>query len=327
MTQTPARINARINACTLSAALLFGCGGGGSSQDPDSLSNESAAGYAANASVVGSDATSALDAALLTTSDLAGAAGAAPNAAADRKRALAFSSGALACAGGGTATLSITNATTPADELNGRLDAGEVYAASFTGCRRVAGGPALNGSLAMTVDSTTTNGATVTFSTSTLTVTLPRGSLAFNGSATVQRGVSAANGGSTVSTHVSAASLAVTTQFNGRSGQFTLSNVDLTRQASYVDTVLQSAVYSGSHTLTAVLPNLSYSYSVATQGGTGFGADGLPTQGGWRITLPRRWIDITVAGGVVTIAIDEGKNGSVDRSFTIPVAELGSGAG
>ncbi len=311
----------------LSAALLLACGGGGSAPDADTLSNESAAGYAANAGVVGSDATSALDAALLTTSDLAGAAGAAPNGAADRKHALAFNSGALACAGGGTATVTVTNAATPADELNGRLDAGEVYVASFTGCRRIVGGPALNGGLTLTVDSASTNGATVTLSTSTLSVTLPRGALAFNGSTTVQRSVVAAGGGSTVTTHISSSSLVVTTQFNGRSGEFTLSNVDLTRQAAYVGTVLQSAVYSGSHTLTAVLPNLSYSYGVATQGGANFGADGLPTQGGWRITLARRWIDISVAAGLVTISVDDGKNGSVDRSFTISVAEFDSGAG
>lgn len=315
----------------LSAALLIACGGGGDSQDSDSLSNESATSYAANASVVGSDAAGALDAALQSTSDLAIASGAASstpsNAAAGRKQALSLNTGALGCAGGGTATLSITNATTPLAELNGRLDAGEVYAASFSDCRRVPGGAALNGALTMTVNTTSANGATVTFTTTTLGVTLPRGTVSFNGSATVQRSTTTHNGGNEVSTRVTSASLAVTTQFSGRTGHFTLSELDLTRQAIYVGDVLQSTSYNGTHTLSAVLANLSYSYTVATQGGAEFGADGLPTQGGWRITFPRRWITITVGSAIATIAIDEGKDGSVERTFTVPVAQLGNGAG
>jgi hypothetical protein len=310
----------------LSAALLIACGGVGDASDTDTLSNESATGYAANASVIGSDAASALDAAVLTTSDLAVSAGATTSAA-GRKQALSVTTPALSCAGGGTAILSVTNATNPLLEGNGQLDVNDVYLASFSACRRVNGGAALNGALAMTVTDTTANGATVTLATTTLSVVLPRGSVSFSGNATVQRSVTANNGSTDVSTRVTLGTLAVTTQFNGRTGQFTLSDIDLARQATFIGDVLQSAVYSGSHALSAVLGNLSYSYTVATQGGATFGADGLPTQGGWRITLPRRWITITVAGGFATIAIDEGKDGSVERTFTVPVAQLGSGAG
>ena len=311
-----------------SALLVAACGGGGS-DTTDTLSNESAAGYAANASVVGTDATSALDATLLTTTGLVSASATAQSAVTGRELALATSTGALSCAGGGTATLSITGASVPA-ELNGQLDAGEVYAATFTDCAGSAGAAVLNGALTMTVNSTTANGATVTFASAAptpLQVTLPRGNVTFVGSVTIDRSVTTNGANSTVSTHVTSASLAVTTNFNNRTGQFTLSSVDLTRQANFVSGVLTSATYSGSHALSAVLPNLSYNYTVATQGGTSFGPNGLPTQGGWVITLPRRSITITVAAGTVTIAIDEGKDGSVDRTITLPVAQLGSDAG
>ena len=86
-----------------------------------------------------------------------------------------------------------------------------------------------------------------------------------------------------------------------------------------------SSSYNGSHTLSAVLPNLSYSYDVATNGG--FNANGVPNLGSWVITLPRRTITISINGASATIAVDDGNNGSIDRSFTVPVAQLGSDAG
>lgn len=314
----------------LSAALLAACGGGGDSGSAEPLSNNDATSYAANASVVGSDATGALDTTLLTATQLVPGSVGAAGVVNGREQAQAVSTGALTCAGGGTATLSI-DGPTPANWINGRLDADEVYQITYNQCRGAAGQAALNGDVTMTVLSASSNSAgsatSVNFSTTNLTAVLPRGTASFNGNVAVQRTVTVVGNTSSVSTHVTSTSFVVTTNFNNRTSVFTLGNVDLTRQASFAGSVLQSTSHTGSHTLSAVLPNLRYSYSVATQGGTVFDANGLPTQGGWVITLPRRTVTITVAGSNATIAIDDGNNGSIDRSFTVPIAALAAGAG
>ena len=311
----------------LSASLLLACGGGGDTSSAETLTDQTAAGYAANASVVGSDAASALDATLLTATDLVSASATTQSTVTGREQAQAITVGPLQCGDGGTASLTV-NGATPQAEANGQLDIGEIYAVTFTNCRRAAGAPTLNGVLSMTVGTVTANGATVTITSGTqnpLSVTLQRGIVTFNGSVTVARSVSVTGNNSTVSTQVTSASLAVTTQFNGRTGNFTLSNVNLNRLASHVSGVVQSSSYNGSHTLSAVLPNLSYSYDVATNGG--FNANGVPNQGSWVITLPRRTITVTINEALATIAVDDGNNGSIDRSITVPVAQLGSDAG
>lgn len=310
-----------------SASLLLACGGGGDTGTSDALSDQTAASYAANASVVGSDATTALDTTLQTATELVSASATTQSAVTGRELAQAISIGPLNCAFAGTASLTVSGATALA-EANGQLDIGEVYAVTFSNCQRAAGAPTLNGALSMTVDAVTVNGATVTISsgaTNPLAVTLPRGVVTFNGGVTLERSLSVNGANSTVTTRVTSSNLAVTTLFNGRNGSFTLSNVNLTRVANYVSGVLSSSSYNGSHTLSAVLQNISYSYSVATSGG--FNANGVPNQGSWVIMLPRRTITITINGVTATIAIDDGSNGSIDRSFTVPVVQLGSDAG
>ena len=75
------------------------------------------------------------------------------------------------------------------------------------------------------------------------------------------------------------------------------------------------------------LPNASFSYSVATSGGVTYAADGTPAADSWTIALPNALITVAVANGTATIAIDDGKDGTIDRSFTIPVAQLTADAG
>jgi hypothetical protein len=119
----------------------------------------------------------------------------------------------------------------------------------------------------------------------------------------------------------------VVTQFNARQSSFLLSDVNITRQATWAGGVLQGVTYNGTHTLSATLPNASFSYTVATQGSVSYSGGGTPLQGAWLITLPRNLITITVAGGMATIAIDAGKDGSIDRTFTVPVGQLDANAG
>ena len=306
----------------LSAALMIACGGG--AEDPVPLSSQAATQHSANASVVGADASSALDTTLLTATQLVP--GTASALRTGRKQALATSSGALSCAGGGTATMTIAGAGV-LEEINGRLDPGEVYQMAFIDCRGAGGQAVLNGSVTMTVVRAGSGVTEVTFSTTTLNATLPRGVVSFIGSASVQRTVLVTGNGSNVTTHVTAASLAVTTDFNGRTGNFTLSDVDLTRQASYSAGTLLSASYNGSHALAGTVAGKSFDYTVTTEGGTAFDANGVPTQGAWVVSLPHQFVRVTLANATVTIAIDEGKDGSIERSFSLPLALFGEAVG
>ena len=308
--------------CLLSAALLAACGGGASDAVDAALSSDTATAYSANSTVISGDAGSALDTTLLTTQQLA-ALGA---SSAGREQPQAVSAGPIACPGGGSATLQI-NGGTLQSQLNGQLDAGEIYQLAYTDCKGALGQAALNGSVTMTVNSASSTAASVSLATSNLSVALPRGTVMYNGTATVQRSVVTAGSGSVVTTQFASPSLSVVTQFNARQSSFTLSGVDITRQAVFAGGILQSTSYNGTHTLSAVLPNASFSYTVATQGGVSYSANGAPLQGAWQITLPRSRITITIANGSATITIDEGKDGSIDRTFTVPVSRLETDAG
>lgn len=312
-----------LTVSALSVALMIACGGGGTS-DPTPLSSPTATQHSANASAVGADASSALDATLLTATQLVPGTSSVQRA--GRKQALATSSPALSCAGGGQATMTITGASA-LEELNGQLDAGEVYQVAFINCRGAGGQAMLNGAVTLTVQSVAPGSVAVTLMSNTLNVTLPRGVVSFIGSASVQRTLVVNGIGSNVTTHVSASSLAVTTHFNGRIGHFTLSDVDLTRQAVQVAGVLQSASYSGTHTLAGTSSGETFEYTVSTVGGATFNPNGVPTQGAWLVTLPHQLVRIDIANASVTISIDEGKNGSIERSFSIPLALFGEAVG
>lgn len=307
----------------LSAASMIACGGE-SEPAVAPLSSQTATEYSANASVIGADASSALDATLSTAVQLVQTMAGSLHA--NRKQALATSSGALNCAAGGQATMTISGAS-PVQELSGQLDAGKVYQIAFVDCRGAAKQAVLNGNVTMTVTSAGDSSAAVTLSTMTLRATLPRGVLSFIGSADVQRSVILSDGGSSVTTRVIASSLTITTDFSGRTGNFTLSDVDLTRQASYSDAGLQSTNYDGKHSLAGIVAGESFEYRVATQGSATYNANGIPTQGGWIITLPHHTVTTSVADGTATIAVAEGKEGNTDRSFSVSTALLTAGAG
>lgn len=307
----------------LSVALMIACGGGETSADATPLTNQAATQHSANASAVGADASSALDATLLTATQLVP--GTASGLRAGRKQALAASAG-LACAGGGSATMTISGANA-LEELNGQLDAGEVYQIAFIDCRGATSQAVLNGGVTLSVVSAGAGTATVTLSTTTLTATLPRGVVSFIGGASVQRSVVASGATSNVSTHITSGGLAVTTHFNGRVGNFNLSGVDLTRQAVYAAGVLQSAVYSGTHTLSGTSAGEPFEYTMASAGGATFNGNGVPTQGAWVVTLPHQLVRIELANASVTISVDEGKDGSIERSFSIPLALFGEAVG
>jgi len=307
----------------IAAALLAGCGGGSdASADAAAIDDPTATAYSANATLTASDATSTADTAVLTAQALA----------ADGTSGVATT---RSCAGGGSATISVSGGV-PANWGNGKFDAGEVYQVSYAACKGAAGWAALDGSATLTVTAASgdsSNGSlSLAMTLGSLSVTTPRGSATLDGSATRDVSVSTDAGGTVhLSSHYVAPSFTWTTHYQARSSTFTLSAVDVRRDASFVGGVLQSSSIAGTHTLSATLPNGAFSYTVATNGGVSYAADGTPLSGSWTITLPLNLITVTVSSangiGTATVALDRGKDGTIDRTFTLSWVQLAAAAG
>ena len=324
-------------AGALGAALLSACGGGGSDSETSSsaaaLDDATATTYAANATQIASDAGTAADTAVLTAQAVVGATAtaSASEGMATALSVLPLATTTRACPGGGTATLSITGGT-PASQVNGQLDAGEVYAITFAACAGAAGAAAVDGSLAMTVltaSGDSSNGTLALSLTATdLSVDLPRGGASLNGAVERTVSVSTDSGGVVhLASHFTTPSLTLATHYNTRSSNFTLSAVDIQRTLTLVGGVPQSSTLSGTHTLSATLPNASFAYTVSTSGGASYSAAGLPVSGNWTITLPQTLLGVSIANGSATLTIDKGKDGSIDRTITVSAPTLGAGAG
>jgi len=331
LTRMPHRPAALVT-CTL-AACLAGCGGGGDGTGA-SLDDSTATADAANAVLMASDAGDSADTAILTAQNVVAAA-AVGGLSSDAGRATALAVPAAAktqaCIGGGTATVSITGGT-PASQLNGKLDAGEVYSVVFAACKGALGAGALDGALSMTVlaaSGDASNGSlSVTFTATQLKLTTARGNATLDGTASRDLGVSTDGQGVTHLTgHYTSTGITLATHYNNRSSTFTVSALDIQRTATLVGGVLQSSSISGTHALSATLPNGTFSYTVATNGSASYGADGTPVAGSWTVTLPDTLIGVTVAVGTATITIDRGKDGTIDRTITLTIPQLASAAG
>ena len=107
----------------------------------------------------------------------------------------------------------------------------------------------------------------------------------------------------------------------------TLSAVDQTRSVSVTNGVLSARTASGTHTMSAVLPNGSWTITSATQGTVSYDANGVPTQGTWTITLPNNRIGISVVPGTLTVTLDRGPDGTIDRTWVFSTTTLPTDAG
>ncbi|NKI95174.1 hypothetical protein [Rhizobacter sp. SG703] len=328
--RTPRAPLTLLSAALLAAlSTLAACGGGGSDAADEVLDADTATSYGANAALLSGDAATALDTSVLAAQSVVAtqATVAAAHEAAQRVSASAVTNLTVDCAGGGTALLTIAGGSA-GSVLNGQLDTGEVYTLAFMDCRGAAGAAVVNGALELTVLEATAGTLSVTTEATGLSVALPRGSASLNGITT--RSVSSTtdgNGTTQLTSHFTSPSLALTTHYNGRTGNFTLSAADITRQATLVNGVLQASSINGTHTLSATLPSGSSSYTVATQGSATYDAAGLPTGGAWTITLPRVAVGLSIADALATITVDQGKDGTIDRRVTVPVSRLASDAG
>ncbi len=329
-------------AAALACGVLLTACGGGSDTPPDTqsvapLSQPDATADSANASSTGNDAASALDTVLDTTSALAQATAQSVNASSDRMQALSAGPAAVGvtnltvdCAGGGTATLSITGGTA-ASELNGQLDAGEHYSVAYAQCTGQAGYAQLNGSVEMDVTSadhgTTPSTVAVNLTATHLALSLPAGTATLDGTATLSRSVATSGGTTTTTSHVTVPSATLATAFNARSGSFTLSDLDATRTRTSVAGVVTASQYGGHHTLSGDADGRTFSMTVATTGDLSYDATGALVSGAWTAVRPHATIVTTVANGTVVLTVDDGNDGTIDHTWTFTAAQLNAAAG
>jgi hypothetical protein len=302
-------------ALALCAALLTACGGGSTGDTPAQqtvgVTDSQAVSYSANSSYVPADTTQAASDTLTATKAVvaSGQAGQTIN-----------------CPGGGTAVYTVTGGSL-ASVTNGALDAGESYSLVFTDCKGAGGAGTVNGSLTAVVESASSSGVKVNFTNNGLTVALPRRTVQKNGAFTVEQSVATTATGTVTTNRLTAANLSTTINFGARTSTFSLSNVNMARAITVSNNVVTATSYDGTMTISANLPNGAFTLTSATQGAATYNADGTPQQGTWVTTLPNYTITLKIAGGSATVEIDQGNNGTIDRTITVPLNTLESSAG
>ena len=212
-------------AAASAAALLAACGGGGSDATDTTLSQETAESATANT---------------LAIPDSAAAAGTESLKTAQAVVAGGQASQTYACAGGGTATFTISGATV-AGATNGQLDAGETYSLQFAACRGSAGAASVDGAMTLVVTAASAGALTVQTTTQGLTVALPQRTLTWNGSSTLAQTVVTNGATTTTTTRWTSPQIELTSQRNARNGTFTLSNVDVTRSVAVTGGVVSGS--------------------------------------------------------------------------------------
>lgn len=299
-------------AITLASGLTA-CGSGGSTAAPtgNDVSSATTESVSANTAVVPTDSTEAAATTVSTTAAVV--AGATENQ-------------IYNCPGGGTAVYALSGGSL-ATLGNGVLDTGEIYSLTFDACKGAAGAASVTGAMTLTVVNASGDSYTVNTASQNVTVALPQGSVALNGNSTLTQSVSAAGSTATTTTRWITPNIQITTQRNARNGSFTLSNVDITRSVTVSDGIVVGTSANGTGTLTAALPNAIWTVTLTTQGAVSYDANGTPTQGSWSITLPYNGIALDVAGGVATVSVDYGADGTVDKTYVFTVDALCAEAG
>jgi hypothetical protein len=312
----PARLAGMTTALTSVAAvlLLTACGGGGGDSDSSttsSVSQADAVAMSANSATVPTATTEAFASAV--TASQAVVAG-------------ALASQTYSCPGGGSAIYTVTGLS-QSELNNGTFDAGETYDLTFNSCTGAGGATTVNGSLRLVVTTATSAQLGLSSSTSGLTVGVPQGTVALNGASALNVATTTAGTTTTETVHWQTPNYSVTSVFGARTSTWALSNVDLTQSAVTVNGSLYSTTHGGMATLAVVRPNGAWSITVNFQGGVQFDANGVPQSGSWTVALPYNAITITAASNRVTIAVDWGNDGVIDRTYTYTCDELVNEAG
>lgn len=304
-------------ASVAAVCFLAACGGSGGDDDdsPSSagISNEVAEGYAADSAAMPVVAADGVDLAVETV-ESGLAAGVARGGVTAQS-----TSGSRACAGGGTVDWTVTSAN-PANEGNGQLDAGEVVDATYAGCIAADGTTTLDGSLKVTVIARDATSSDLTLLLSGLKITKPAGSFTVGGGLRLQRETAAVDGGGSERRRtLSSESVAMVTLIGQRESNYNLRDVDWSVVKTYdAGGAFVSRAHSGELTLEADNPRRpDAQLAIATDGALTVGSDGYVAAGRLVATSTENQLSATWAAGSVTITLDLGRDGSIDRTWTI----------
>ena len=164
-------------------------------------------------------------------------------------------------------------------------------------------------------------------STSGIDIKLPQRTLTLNGTSTLSQTVVSSGATTTTTNHWTSPQIVVTSQRATRSSTFTLTGIDITRSITTTNGVVTARSSSGTHTMNAVLPNGTWTVTTATNGAVSYDANGVPTQGDWTITLPNNRIGVSVVPGTLTVTVDFGADGSIDRTYVFTTTVIAAEAG
>jgi hypothetical protein len=332
--RSPLRSSLKRASITLVAlAALAACGGGGE-ETGSGISNADAQGYAADAATMPAAAGEALGAA---SHALQGSVA----AAAAQGAMLAYEKGGAtqeavsptvtrACARGGSVSWSAEGPTL-ALLLNGRLDAGETYTITYNACAVAFTGEVLNGSARYDVTAADASGFDITI-TATALASTKRGGARYELDGSVRQrwtSTETTGGGASVANRVTTQRLTLDTTIGARRATYELRDMDWTETVLFdANAAVLSRTHLGALTLFASTPRRpSATLQVATVGPLVIGPDGQAQSGGFSLTFGGDKWTVTFSGNTVTIALDIGNNGSVDRTWTVTREEFEGSAG
>lgn len=310
-----------LTATAVAAALLAAACGGG--DDEAGLSEKVAQGYASDATTMTVSGAANLDSAAAALET--GVANPTPSAVDTDMQAQGVSptSGHANCVAGGSIDWTITGNTSLAG--NGQLDAGEVYTVTYNGCKTAADpGLALDGQLQLTVTAWSATNADLTLTATALKGTGPNGST-YTVSGTAQRSrtvTTLAGGGKQVTAHLQksgTADVALVSQIGTRNASYTLKELDWTIVRTFDSNgALTGRSHSGTLDLAASTPRRpNATLHIETVGALTIDTDGLAAAGHFKVMTNNNTIDCTWGGGSITLALDRGNDGTVDRTWTL----------
>jgi hypothetical protein len=67
--------------------------------------------------------------------------------------------------------------------------------------------------------------------------------------------------------------------------------------------------------------------TVATTGNVDYDANGALVSGAWTVVRPKATVATTIANGMVVLTVDDGNDGTIDHTWTFPLAQLTASAG
>lgn len=340
----------KVNPMALAAAslaLLSACGGGGESVD-NSLSNEVAQGYAADASTMPVNAAAGLEAAataleaglLSASGSAAGTAAAGGSSEAERAYARSATPERLtalastpavtsACPGGGSVSWTASGPTL-ALLLNGQLDAGESYDATFNACAGTTPGLTLDGRFTLTVTARSSTAVDLGFTATALQVSTAQGRVVVNGSLRSQRSSTTNASGATATTsRLTSASFTAASTIASRLGSYELRNLDwsVTRTRDAAGSLLSTAHLGSLNLAASATRRPAATLQIESTGSLSLASDGAVAQGSYSLITANDKLSVVYGTGTVTLSLDLGNNGTVERSWTINRSAFLSEAG